>query len=253
MSIVLFILTLGVGVVATLSGLAWWAPLRSQWRRDRLLRDVPTSTPDRLAEGPVGLEGTAIPVDDPVEAPFSGASCVAYEYEVRVEFGPSPEDPDGGAHGGWEMLEDPPGADQTDFFVEQNGERARVDVRQLSGYLPEDTQTWTFDPDTPLPDPIETVLEQQGLDRALDASRPRKCIERRLETGETAYVTGVAERTEDSNGWRITTGPDDGWWVYSHVPFDDQRPPGLLGQTLAATGLLAVGAAGLAAAVYLLF
>lgn len=57
------------------------------YRFGRVVRDTPTSNPGSVAAGRVEVEGTAQPVGDPIEAPFTGESCVYLDWTLEERDG----------------------------------------------------------------------------------------------------------------------------------------------------------------------
>lgn len=152
--------------------------------------------------GPVEVEGQAVPDEDrgTVTAPFTGATCLAYTYEVE-------ELRSSGKNSSWHTLDE--GQAGVDFLVDDGTGRVRVDPQGADIRL--DGDSVTVSPGDELPDRLaryvestEAVDKQDGtvnlLVTEVNTGNKQRFTERRLDVGETVYVYGQATR-----------GPSTGW------------------------------------------
>ncbi|MCU4801281.1 E3 ubiquitin ligase family protein [Halobacteria archaeon HArc-gm2] len=151
--------------------------------------------------GPVEIEGTAREGDDgTVTAPFSGRSCLAYEYEVQ-------ELRSSGKHSNWETLVE--GGQAVPFFLDDGDARVRVEPAGASLHFGD--HVTKVDPGDEPPERIRRFVDAtddvEAQDSALDfgplelhLGNQQKFVERRLDVGETAYVYGEAF-DEPVGGW----------------------------------------------------
>ncbi|WP_293030194.1 GIDE domain-containing protein [Natronococcus sp.] len=151
------------------------------------------------AEGPVELEGTASPIDDPLRAPITGTDALAYEYEVE-EYRSS------GKNSSWKTVDE--GQDATSFRLEDETASVRVEPAGAELALSTDT-TIEVDGGEPEPEPIREFLahesdlesENTSLDLKvveLATGNDRRYHERRLEPGDEAYVLGQSSYDVDA-------------------------------------------------------
>lgn len=152
--------------------------------------------------GPVEVEGRAVPDDDQgtVTAPFTGATCLAYTYEVE-------ELRSSGKNSSWHTLDE--GMGGVDFLVDDGTGRVRVDPDGADVRF--EAHSVTVSPGTELPDRLaryvdatDAVDRQDGsvnlLVTEINTGNKQRFTERRLDVGETVYVYGQARR-----------GPSAGW------------------------------------------
>ncbi|WP_114575440.1 E3 ubiquitin--protein ligase [Saliphagus sp. LR7] len=158
-----------------------------------LLRSRPDSVLETTEGGPVELRGEARPVRGTVEAPFSGADCLACVYEVEEyrssgkssswqtidsgeEYVPFLVD-DGSAS----VLVEPPGAD---FRLSRDG---RVEVE--GGTRPPERIARYIDSDDDI-DSQDTSIDLRVFE--LKTGNDRRFAEYRLDPGSEVHVLGIA-------------------------------------------------------------
>lgn len=146
--------------------------------------------------GPVEIEGRAEPDEEAgtVTAPFSGAECLAYEYEAE-------ELRSTGKSSSWHTLDS--GAGGVDFVVADDTGRVPVDPDGADLRLGE--TTLRVSPGEELPAHLEAyvaatedVEKQDGavdlLVTELHLGNEQRFVERRLDVGESVYVYGQSRR-----------------------------------------------------------
>jgi len=182
---------LGVGGYLAYSG------GRELWAIYHVLRNDPVPVRELQGrEGPVEIEGTAASDDDAgtVTAPFTGAECLAYEYEVE-------ELRSSGKNSSWRTLEE--GSGGATFVVEDDTGRVRVDPEGADIRL--EDHTTKVSPGEELPEELAAYVEstdevekQDGtvdlLVTELHVGNEQRFTERRLDPGEGVYVYGEARR-----------------------------------------------------------
>jgi hypothetical protein len=161
-----------------------------------ILRNDPLPVRDLHGHrGPVEIEGRAAEGDDgTVEAPFTGARCLAYTYEVE-------ELRQSGKSQSWETLDT--GMSGVDFVVDDGTGRVVVDPDGADIHL--ESHSVSIPPHTELPERIARyVAENETVDpqdrvidlkiTQLEVGNKQRFTERRLDVGETVYVYGQATR-----------------------------------------------------------
>lgn len=146
--------------------------------------------------GPVEIEGTAREADGPgtVTAPFTGAACLAYTYEVE-------ELRSSGKSSSWHTLDE--GAAGVEFLVEDGTGRVRVDPTGADLRL--ESHRLRVSPGDELPERLAAYVDTTGdverqddtvdlLVTELNVGNEQRFTERRLDPGESVYVYGAAGR-----------------------------------------------------------
>lgn len=146
-----------------------------------------------VSTGPAEVEGTPSPLDETLEAPFTGTECLAYEIEVERYR----HDDDGS---NWHTVEDDDVS--VPFEVRDGTGSVRVDPSDATLSL-EDSYERVVDRDERPPDRIEEFLTYSDVEHEtgsfeigpidVGTGDKHRFTERRLEPGGTAYVLGVAE------------------------------------------------------------
>lgn len=188
-----------------------------------LLRSRPDTVLETTEGGPVELRGEARPVRGTVEAPFSGAKCLACVYEVEelqssgksndwktidsgAEYVPFLVD-DGSAS----VLVEPPGAD---FRLSRDG---RVEVE--GGTRPPERIARYIDSDEEI-DTQNTTIDLRLFE--LETGNDRRFAEYRLEHGSEVHVLGTArhDTTVATRSGQVNaavgiaeTALDPSWWA----------------------------------------
>ncbi|SFB69441.1 E3 Ubiquitin ligase [Halobiforma haloterrestris] len=151
------------------------------------------------AEGPVELEGTADRIDATATAPLTGSECLVYEYEVE-------EYQSSGKNSSWNTVDR--GGGGVPFRLEDETASVRVDPAGADLALASE-DTIRVDGGEPEPEPIREFLatesdlesENTSLDLKIveiATGNDRKYHERRLESGEEAYVFGQSRYDVDA-------------------------------------------------------
>lgn len=158
-------------------------------------------------DGPVAIEGTAVPDPETLTAPFSGAECLSYTYGTHEKIDVR-NSMDALASGRertddeWAILD--AGEAAVAFFVEDETGRVRVDPTDAD--LRFETETYDPVPWRDLPDPLaEYVDSTDVVDRRDLESFVRwlktpalRFREGRLEPGDSVYVRGPVRRNGDA-------------------------------------------------------
>lgn len=79
---VFYVLLLGGSVVGFLLGIGWIYRGFDRYTERLVIHDLPTSPTGSVALGPVGVEGTVRPLEDPIRTPLGAEECVLYELDV---------------------------------------------------------------------------------------------------------------------------------------------------------------------------
>ncbi|GAB3041887.1 E3 ubiquitin ligase family protein [Natronobiforma cellulositropha] len=129
------------------------------------------------ASGPVEIEGTVRPHEEPLESPFHGVDCVAYSYTIERR-------KRGGKNrsSGWRTVES--GSERRPFVLEDGRETAYVDPEGATLSL-ESHRTRSI----PNQQRARSIT---GVATSVFGGR-RRYTEKRLEVGESVYVFGDAE------------------------------------------------------------
>ncbi|MFW6382617.1 MAG: GIDE domain-containing protein [Haloferacaceae archaeon] len=161
----------------------------------RILRNEPTPVRELVYHsGPAEIEGTAAGDEKGVTAPFTGKTCLAYEYEVQ-------ELRSSGKSNYWETLDE--GGAAAPFLVEDETGTVQVDGPAAELHL--EAHTLRLDPgEEPPPRIAEYLRESEDVDpqdrtidlvvTELNVGNDQKFIERRLDVGESVHVYGHVER-----------------------------------------------------------
>ena len=180
---------LAVGVVALSRAASALRPVY------RILREEPLAVQDLVYHsGPAEVEGTAEGDEKGVEAPFTGKTCLAYEYEVQ-------ELRSSGKSSHWKTLDE--GGAAAPFLVADGTGTVQVDGPSAELHL--EATSLRLDPGEEPPARIAEYLreseEVDPQDRTIDlvvtelnVGNDQKFIERRLDLGESVHVYGHVER-----------------------------------------------------------
>jgi hypothetical protein len=157
----------------------------------RILRNNPIPVRDLVYHsGPAEIEGTAEGDEKGVKAPFTGKTCLAYEYEVQ-------ELRSSGKSSHWKTLDE--GGAAAPFLVADDTGTVQVDGPAASLHL--EATSLRLDPGEEPPARIAEYLreseEVEPQDRTIDlvvtelnVGNDQKFIERRLDIGESVHVYG---------------------------------------------------------------
>lgn len=217
-------LLIPLAIATLLACLFTWLAVRA-WRKRRLISKTQTSPVEALAPGLVEVEGQARAVDGTLQAPISGAECLAYALKVERR------DADGDDRDDWDTIHQED--EVAPFWVEDGTGRVQVDVGHADLELDLDEQRYTDD-EVPeeLSDRYGGVLEREGfLDKASAAVGgdwgSARYTEALLAPDDAVYVLGAAtSRPSDPAG-----GP--GLWISK-----DESAPRLIVSTKGEASLL---------------
>lgn len=160
-----------------------------------ILRNDPVPVRDLVYHsGPAEIEGTAEGDEKGVKAPFTGKTCLAYEYEVQ-------ELRSSGKSSHWKTLDE--GGAAAPFLVADDTGTVQVDGRAAELHL--EATSLRLDPGEEPPARIAEYLQESEdvdpQDRTIDlvvtelnVGNDQKFIERRLDIGESVHVYGHVER-----------------------------------------------------------
>lgn len=161
----------------------------------RVLREEPLAISDLVYHsGPAEIEGTAAGDEKGVKAPFTGTTCLAYEYEVQ-------ELRSSGKNSYWKTLDE--GGAAAPFLVQDDTGTVQVDSPAAELHL--EATSLRLDPGEEPPARIAEYLreseEVDPQDRTIDlvvtelnVGNDQKFIERRLDIGESVHVYGHVDR-----------------------------------------------------------
>lgn len=170
---------LGMGVLFLLGlGLVYFG--FDKYRTGRLIANTPTEKCRSVALGRTELQGTAVPEDEPAEAPFSGEDCVAAAYEIE-EYRSTDDESE------WVTVE--AGNVAVPFHVEDDTGRVRVSA--------EDAEI--------------DVSDEHVSERTVESgSSPPDRIASFVEDGPTVGVKSTADRTDKLlSSVNLTTDVDE--------------------------------------------
>lgn len=161
--------------------------------------------------GTVELEGTVHPGDRTLEAPFSGSECVAYEFEVEKYR----HDDDGS---NWKTKRE--GSAQEPFRVRDATGAVGVEPTADSLSLERDYRTVVGRGEDPPPRIQAFLDEEDTLDHdtgsftlgplSVETGDKHRFTERRLDPGQTVYVTGTADAMHAVAGETPSITPTEG-------------------------------------------
>lgn len=187
-----------LGVLAFLAGLglfagAWWA-----YSRRRHIMDTPTSKVRSMAVGRVELFGVAAPAPGraTIEAPFTGAPCLYWEYEVEEQRTRRTKN---GTETYWATL----AKERSKAPIGLRDDTGTTTIDAQGGDLPTTERArfgsgWGKDP----PDKVLTLLQSRGIDHEtlFGINKKMRFSEGRLVEGAPLFVHGNATRREDAVG-----------------------------------------------------
>lgn len=245
--------------IAFLGGLAMIADGFRLRRQRELMQDTPTEDIESASVGPTEVAGVAVPVDDPIPAPFTDDECVLATWKIE-------EWDEAGKSSSWDTVGD--GVEAVPFSVDDGTGRLRVEADESATYELEGMEEPTLEvgveetepapvtrflgrEDTPGA-PVESVLS--GLDVGKKHG-DRRYYQALVEPGEEVYVFGTARARDEpaptnASNLVIRDAPDDEEPMYmiSDRPerelVDDRRwvmwrlPVGAVVSTLGLGGLI---------------
>ncbi|WP_195893023.1 GIDE domain-containing protein [Halopiger djelfimassiliensis] len=196
----------------------------------RKSRTIVTADPRSIGEvsarsGPIEVEGTAVPADEhgTVTGPFTETDCLAYTYSAQGKRGSGPDDAPRSDDGTYDVLDE--GKASTRFYVEDETGRVLVDPAGA---------TFEFTPEThynaPLsdtPEPVEEYMQRNPETRPPDTllhpvvstilRNHNRFVERRLDIGDTVYITGYKRPATEGDSAEIVVGngPNESEFVIS--------------------------------------
>ncbi|MFC3958089.1 E3 ubiquitin ligase family protein [Halovivax cerinus] len=191
--VVVGVLVAGIVGLGTVAAVAVGYAVRELRLAHRILRSGTESVLETPDGGYVELRGTVDAVDTPLEAPFSGAACVACEYAVEEE-----RSTQNGTH--WATIES--GSRVVSFRLDDGTGSVLVDPAGCDLRLDRDDRI-RVDGGTVPPPRIQAYIDQtesvddenETLDLRVIELRTganRRYIEKRLDVGATAHVLGTA-------------------------------------------------------------
>ncbi len=181
------------GVAAIIGFCLLWYGGRELLLSYRILTNDPSEVMSLGDGGPVEVEGTAHPEHGTLTSPFTGAECLAYEYEVTEE-----RNSQHGTH--WETIDS--GRNHTAFRVEDETASALVDPRGADFRFSAERSIDVRGGQRP-PERVQEFIrrngdvgsEEKSIDLKLfelNTGKDRKYIEKRLDPGEPVHVLGEA-------------------------------------------------------------
>lgn len=106
------------------------------YRFGRVIRDTPTAKPGAAAAGRAEVEGIARPIDDPIEAPFTGEACLCLDWTIDERVPARGDD--------YEWVERAARTTLEPFYLEDEDGSGRVLVRADEHPDPENLP-WEYD------------------------------------------------------------------------------------------------------------
>lgn len=181
-----------------------------------LIRNTPTSTTRSVPVGRVEVKGTVhpLPGEDPLEAPFTGKPCVAYECRIEEYH----SDDDGGDwHTIYSNRMTPPVVlrDETgEIIVDSKEAEWNIGDWEYRKELNEDDVTDRIEAFVE-----ETVSENDFLDIDLLGGERRRFSENRIHPGQDLYVLGAARPVDEHDSLEVNTtdlviGRDEGTGLF---------------------------------------
>lgn len=222
-------------------------------KQRELIEETPTAEIESVSIGPTELKGTATPLEDVIEAPFTDEECLYCAWEIeewqQTDDGNSWETVDAGTQYRSFLLDDGTGEIRVDTSSSAEWEVANGTFRRevaADETPPEGIQRFLrADEDVDAPDdPSMLDVGRQHGDR--------RYTQKLLKPGEEAYVYG-AVRTDEDYETDLAIGPDTSRVDTEMFFISDQREDRLLEQrdwTLiwrlpAGAALVALGIGGL--------
>lgn len=156
--------------------------------------------------GPVEITGTAIPSEDQetVTGIFSGVECLVYTYSAQAPTGSGPPDAPRGEDGKFDVVDE--GVEYTNFVVEDDTGRVLIDPAGASFTLT--PEYFSNAPLSKTPEHLEEYMHQNRETRPPKiflhpvishiVKNHNRFVERRLDIGDTVYLTGYVRETA---GW----------------------------------------------------
>lgn len=219
-------------------------------KQRELIEETPTADIESVSIGPAELKGTAKPLDDVIEAPFTDEECLYLSWEIEEW----QQTDDGNS---WETIES--GTQYRSFLLDDGTGEIRVDTSSSAEWeIANGSYSCEVAADETPPEGIQRFLtEEDDVDAPdepsmLDVGKQhgdRRYRQNLLKPGEEAYVYG-AVRTDDSD---LAIGPDNSRVDTEMFFISDKREQRLLDQrdwTLmwrlpAGAALVALGIGGL--------
>jgi len=184
-----------------------WVGFR-RWRQRTLMQDTPTENAQSLSVGPSELSGTAVPVDEPMSAPFSDDDCVVAEYEVE-EYDTS------GDNNTWDTVD----SDVLfrPFYVEDSTGQVLVRPHEEATYdlEPEDESVVFVESNQQGPETVQRfVRNTDGVDFPSDSSLEVNVFGHDLTGGSTSDSDWEDEPTQSGatsdSDWEVGPTPTTG-------------------------------------------
>jgi len=172
-------------------------------RQRELMQDTPTEDVESASVGPTEVTGVALPVDEPIPAPFTDDECVLATWTVE-------EWDESGKTSEWETVDE--GVDSVPFYVDDGTGRLLVEPADAGEYevAGADEIDVEVGVDAVPPDPVARFLER--ADTPGDADDGLSVVDLGNQHGDRRYYQGIVE-------------PDETVYVYGNAQIADEAAP----------------------------